>query len=256
MGLTGLWVCLMVLSAVSSSVVSCWLQCDWLQLDSGCESSIGSVGTASASVAQCDVLFSCQQAWRAMRPETVREGPRLLKNVILADWLVSVCTSVVLRDVCTGGCCVFSGVSLHSGGVVASFGLLQCVIRLWLKVGKKGRRGKGEGTKCSSVPKTPHPLEVCVVFVVLVLECGDEEWVVNQSYIVMLDGWCLVVCPLVSQGTFGPLYESGCVLTEEVDTWDGGCWLVMLSACVCLSLLAQTLVHVFGLAELRFIGRR
>lgn len=34
----------------------------------------------------------------------------------------------------------------------------------------------------------------------------------------MVNGWCLVVYPLVSRGTFGPLYDSGCVLTEEVDT--------------------------------------
>lgn len=46
---------------------------------------------------------------------------------------------------------------------------------------------------------------------------------VYQSYIVMLNGWCLVAYPLVSQGTFGSLYDSGCVLSEEVDTGDGGC---------------------------------
>lgn len=46
---------------------------------------------------------------------------------------------------------------------------------------------------------------------------------VYQSYIVMLSGRCLVAYPLVSLGTFGPLYDSGSVLTEEVDTGDGGC---------------------------------
>lgn len=40
-------------------------------------------------------------------------------------------------------------------------------------VSKWVRKKKGEGPKCSLVPKTPHPLEVCVVFVGL--ECGDEE---------------------------------------------------------------------------------
>lgn len=39
-----------VSSVLSSSVVLCWSQCDWLQLGSGCDSSIGSVGSASASV--------------------------------------------------------------------------------------------------------------------------------------------------------------------------------------------------------------
>lgn len=62
------------------------------------------------------------------------------------------------------------------GFVDASFGLLQCVSHLCLKMGKKGRKeNEGGGTKCSSVPKTPHPLEVCVVFMALVLECRDEE---------------------------------------------------------------------------------
>lgn len=82
------------------------------------------------------------------------------------------------RYFCLGGCCVSSGVSLH---LVLTVGVGDCRGRLWpasvcLKMGEKGRREKeGGGTKCSSVPKTPHPLEVCVVFVALVLECGDEE---------------------------------------------------------------------------------
>ncbi len=153
-----------------------------------------------------NVLFSCQQA---KQPQTVLEGPRLLVSVSmhhLLYWEMSV------TNICLGGCCVFSGISLHSGGVAAGFGLLQCVFLLCLKMGEK--RKNGEGTKCSSVPKTPHP--VCVVFVVLVLECRDEEWVVNQSYIVMLGGWCLVVCPLVSQGTFGPLYD---VVVSSLKKW-------------------------------------
>lgn len=66
----------MVLSAMSlsSSVALCCLQCDWLHLDfgggdgGGCESSIGSVGTASASGSDGEMCrlsvcccFSCQQ---------------------------------------------------------------------------------------------------------------------------------------------------------------------------------------------------
>lgn len=60
-----------------------------------------------------------------------------------------------------------------------------------------------EGTKCSSVPQTPHPLEVCVVFVALVLECGDEALVVVSVLIFMLEWRCLVVAvvyPLVLWG--------------------------------------------------------
>lgn len=39
-----------VSSVLSSSVVLCWSQCDWLQLGSRCDSSTGSVGSPSASV--------------------------------------------------------------------------------------------------------------------------------------------------------------------------------------------------------------
>lgn len=64
---------------------------------------------------------------------------------------------------------------VDSGGRVvdASFGLLHCVFGLCLKMDKKRKAGGRAGTKCSSVPKTPHPLEVCVVFVALAR--GDEE---------------------------------------------------------------------------------
>lgn len=61
-----------------------------------------------------------------------------------------------------------------------------------------------------------------------------------------VEWWCLVVCPLVSRGTFGPLCDSGCVLTEEVDTW--WCWKSgdVVSMYLPLSLLCM----FFGLAEI------
>lgn len=234
MGLNGLWVCLMVLSAVSSSVVLCWAPM-WR----GCDSSIGSVGTASALVLlECVVFMSTSMA-------TIQEGRGFKQCDLSRADSISVhqllCWEMSVTTIWLGGCCVFSGISLHLGFSVqalACFNVSSLV--------SQHEREKAGGTKCSSVPKTPRPREVCVVFMGLVLGCGDEEWVVNQSYIVMLSGWWwwwgLVVCPLVSRGTFGPLYESGCVLTE--DTWGGGCWVGMLSACICLSLSAHVPVHV------------
>lgn len=60
-------------------------------------------------------------------------------NVILVDWLVSVyiscCTEMSVTTFCLGGCCIFSGISLRLVVVDASFGLLQCVIRLCHKNG-------------------------------------------------------------------------------------------------------------------------
>lgn len=35
-----------------------------------------------------------------------------------------------------------------------------------------------EGPECSSVPKTPHPLEVCVVFVALEMR---NEWYISPT---------------------------------------------------------------------------
>ena len=57
-----------------------------------------------------------------------------------------------------------------------------------------------------------------------------NEWF-YQSYIIMLSGRCLAAEPLVSQGIFGRLCDSGCVLAVEVESGDGGCRVVMLSAC-------------------------
>lgn len=142
-----------VSSVLSSSVVLCWLQCDWLQLDSGCKSSIGSVDTASASVVlECVFMYTSVTNNAARnstgQAETLKNLGRLVSISMhhLLYWEMSV------TNICLGGCCVFSCISLHNGGV-ASFGLLQCVIHLWLKVGKKGRRGKGPSV--AQCPKLP-----------------------------------------------------------------------------------------------------
>lgn len=73
-----------VSSVLSSSVVLCWLQCGWLQLDSGVWVIywISWNGVSECRRVCClSVLFSCQQAWRAMWPKTVQEGLRLLQLV-------------------------------------------------------------------------------------------------------------------------------------------------------------------------------
>lgn len=115
-----------VSSVLSSSVVLCWIQCDWLQLDSGCDSSIGSVGSASASVGECvawNVLFSRQQASNGAQNSTGRA--KAFKILILVDWIVSVCII----------CCTERCLSLPSVWVDAVSSLVSvsiwCRCKLW-----------------------------------------------------------------------------------------------------------------------------
>lgn len=94
-----------------------------------------------------------------------------------------------------------SGVSLRSVALLQMWPASVCQAL----VGQ--REGEGGGTKCSSVPKTPHTLPS--VFVA-------QRWRMSgayQSYFVM---WGGVVSLYL--GCFGPLYDSARVLTE-----DGGC---------------------------------
>lgn len=200
-----------VSSVLSSSVVLCWLQCDWLQLDSGCESSIGSVVTASVSdsvLLECFVFVSTSVTSNTAQ-NSIARAEAFKKNVILVGRLVSVWIIC-----CTERCHATSvWVDVVSSLVSVSiwcwhWGVCRC--KLWpasmcLKMGGKRRRDiEGGGTKCSSVPKTPHPLEVWVVVVALVLECEGEEWVGYQSYIVMLNGCCLVVLSPCVSGDIWP----------------------------------------------------
>lgn len=151
-----------VSSVLSSSVVLCWIQCDWLPLDSGCDSSIGSVGSSSASVAGCvawNVSFF-EATSKDRSPKTVQEGPRLLKFWSWRTGKYRYASSVVLRDVCHyllfgwKMCLRWCQVSI---GVGASFGLLQCVSCLCLKMGEKRRRWEG-GPSVAQCPETRHPL--------------------------------------------------------------------------------------------------
>lgn len=147
MGLTGLWVCFMVLSAVSClHQLSCVeSSVTGYRLIRGCDSSIGSVGSSSASVGGCvawNVSFfeATGQDWS---PQTVQEGQRLVCVICCTERCLSL-PSVWVED-------VSSLVSL-SIGVGASFGLLQCVSCLCLKMGKKRRRWEG-GPSVAQCPK-------------------------------------------------------------------------------------------------------
>lgn len=132
-----------VSSVLSSSVVLCWIQCDWLPLDSGCDSSIGSVGSSSASVGRCvarNVSFfeATSKDWS---PRTVQEGPVCI--ICSTERCLSL-PSVWVEDV--------SSLVSVSIGVGASFGLLQCVSCLCLEMGKKRRRWEG-GPSVAQCPK-------------------------------------------------------------------------------------------------------
>lgn len=89
-----------VSSVLSSSVVLCWLQCGWLQLDSGVWV-IYWISWYAASecrrVCCSNVLFSCQQAWRATQPKTVQEGPGLVQMWPWSTGQYQCASAVVLR---------------------------------------------------------------------------------------------------------------------------------------------------------------
>lgn len=129
-------------------------------------------------------------------------------------------SSVVSGDVCLGGCCVFAGCQSSFGVGVSSEPAAVCqwlFVSKWVAGGEGGRRG----TKCSSVPTTRHPRECALSSWLLCWDAGMRKWVVS-----VLDRhveWVTCSASPCFSGDVGPLYESGCVLTEEVDARDGGC---------------------------------
>lgn len=211
MGLTGLWVCLMVLSAVSClHQLSCvGSSVTGYKLDSGSASHLLDQSvTASANVSlECCVFVSNKHSEQC-GPKTVQRRAEAFKHVILIDWLLSVwficcterCLSLLLFwwMLCLLWYQSPFGVDTVGGGWVCRCKALACfnVSFACLKMGKgRGEEKKGGGTKCSSVPKnSPPSRSVRCHRGVLCRECGDEEWVVYLSYIVMLE-W-VVSCSL------------------------------------------------------------
>lgn len=108
--------------------------------------------------------------------------------------------------------------------------------------GWQAEEGGRRGTECSSAPTTRHRLECALSSWLWCWDAGVRKWVVS-----VLDRhveWVTWSASPCFSGDVGPLYESGCGLTEEVDARDGGCWVEMLSACICLSPFAgKTLVN-------------
>lgn len=158
MGLTGLWMCLMVLSAVS-----CLHQLSCVDSSVTGYSSIRDVSRLLDQLIRPQrvspsVVLECVFMYTSVTNNAARNGTGRAETLKNLGRLVSISMHHLLywemsvTNICLGGCCVFSCISLHNGGV-ASFGLLQCVIRLWLKVGKKGRRGKGPSV--AQCPKLP-----------------------------------------------------------------------------------------------------
>lgn len=82
-----------VSSVLSSSVVLCWSQRDWLQLGSGCDSSTGSVGPPSPSVGSVfswNMLFLRQ--WTAQgKKKKSTEWAKALTTLMLLGCKVPVC---------------------------------------------------------------------------------------------------------------------------------------------------------------------
>lgn len=133
-------------------------------------------------------------------------------------------SSVVSGDVCLGGCCVFAGCQ-SSFGVGASFA--PAAVCQWLfffflsQNGWQAEEGGRRGTECSSAPTTRHRLECALSSWLWCWDAGVRKWVVS-----VLDRhveWVTWSASPCFSGDVGPLYESGCGLTEEVDARDGGC---------------------------------
>lgn len=149
-----------VSSVLSSSVVLCWSQCDWLQLGWRCDSSTGSVGSPSASVGSVFFLKYVVFWGNGARPEKEKEKKnctgwtKALTTLMLLGCKVPVCVICCIGDVCLGGCCVFSGCQ-SSSGVGASSGLLPCVscFCFCLKVGGQAVKVGGRGPSVAQCPE-------------------------------------------------------------------------------------------------------
>lgn len=73
----------------------------------------------------------------------------------------------------------------------------------------------GRGTKRSSVPKTPRTLLVSSWFLCKNAAMRNELYV-SPTSACCVDGVLQIISLYL--GTFDPLCESGCVLSEEVET--------------------------------------
>lgn len=173
------------------------------------------VSLATARFGPC---LNVQFSWRpaSTRAKTIQGGPKAGKKCDPGR-RVSVSVARLMYYPLFGWMlCLLCCLHLLLTRALVCFNVSFACVSTW---GEKEEAGESQGgTKCSSVPKTPPPREVCLVLAALVLERGDEQCVVYQSYSGVLDGilafvpWCL-----------GPLYDSGCVFAGEMDTGDGGC---------------------------------
>lgn len=155
-----------VSSVLSSSVVLCWIQCDWLLLDSGVWV-IYWISRNGFSVGECVTgmfWFRVDKTGEQYDPKQYSKGRGFYKNVILVDGLVSVCViccTEMSRYFCLGGwCCVSSGVSLHLvlavggwGGCRSKLWPASMCLKKWVRKEEGGKRG--EGPSVAQCPKLP-----------------------------------------------------------------------------------------------------
>lgn len=158
----GLWVCFMVLSAVSclhqlSYVGANVTGFSWVRGVTRLQDQWGHRQQMLAvffflKYVVLEAMDSPEKEKK--KKNTVRDGQRL--------WQLSCCwaakyrcaSSVVSGDVCLGGCCVFSGCQ-SSSGVGASFGLLPCVSCFFfcLKMGGQAVKVGGRGPSVAQCPE-------------------------------------------------------------------------------------------------------
>lgn len=152
-----------VSSVLSSSVVWCRLQCDWLQLDWRCDSSVGSV---ASKYQECVALMFCFC--------DEQHGPKqhLMGRDFLKMWWYQYASEM---EWCILWCA--SPFSVDNGT-----SMCLSLVSHFRKGWEEGKRG--EGPSVAQCPKLPNTLQS--VFMALVQEWRDEEWVVYQSYFVVL----------------------------------------------------------------------
>lgn len=174
-----------VSSVLSSSVVLCWSQCDWLQLGSRCDSSTGSVGSPSASVGS--VFFLKYVVLEAMdSPEKEKKKKTqygMDKGFDVVGLQSTGVRHLLYREMSVWVDAVSSlGVSLH---LVLVRALACCHVSVAFffspQNGRAGGEGGRPGAKCSSVPRTRHPRKCALSSWLLCWDAGMRNgW--YQSY--------------------------------------------------------------------------
>lgn len=179
-----------VSSVLSSSVVLCWSQCDWLQLGSRCDSSTGSVGSPSASVGSVFflkyvVLKAMDSPEKEKRKKNSTGWTKALTTLMLLGCKVPVCVICCIGRCLSGWMLCLLWVSVFIWCWCELWPAVMCQLPFFFFLlpqnGWAGGEGGRPGTKCSSVPRTRHPRKCALSSWLLCWDAGVRNgW--YQSY--------------------------------------------------------------------------